>query len=1022
MDQDVDLEEHEDSYAASSDILGDIHNTVLRAFDANLVTAKPVIFAWTLILQRMYVAYQERLERRDAIQNQRAQDGFELGYRQGGAAGGRRNSAGSIVSIEKSAYDLFLVTNLGGDIQLARELALGVTSGTQLYDLIADISNGLGNTQFATFRPVIGARMRLDFLELLKLSFSVVGYQSDPVSALIAVLSAGETYWDLSRDNLWYASKDVTATALADPQLLRDYVFQSLGRYPYEFLPFINICRVLSTSLCQDERSEIVMKSLLKTPSLTLEQAQDWNGYELVHEEENVNMFRTLDDITLFTSGSTWKRAIHDEEAFVIPAGTYGRFVTDSGMVVLLEYEHSTLALLGKRLEVNLSPESISAKLGLLAPDEVAETIGSLATLLRVESLKATDLDAAAEAGLSILREASRVLPRTKDIISVVCDTFDTFIQADLADLEEGNITVLTSCLQFLDAVLPLCPGRVWAYMPRCELLNSESRAGRLSSITANLDLHAERFDFLASAIKLFSDLVDSARNSAVQRKTSATRQKGGDHPWLGTSDKILSRVCLSISMAAVDTLENTSTWRFQSELHRSTLVRDVVTVLDNLIVYTYSTGELGAVKGLTGTLQPAAQYVVDSFLSSSSGPLRFQPLLSTLLVVLQLPTSTLYPHRSRIISERLTAAVNLATRLLKIADYQGLSSTAIQNQLFQAASLVARLCAVGGSSQHAAFNLLETLVESAGKLSNDPPSLLGYLGPQTSRSFLHVASNLDKPFDRPQTVVYIWKFFSSVLRNRQQWMANCLLTGKTPREALASDGKALHNLSEGSALSVAMRRLQAISSISSQEAIAVLDFVTSAQNFWPWTILVMQKQETDTYLTALRGYVRVLKPPVVTAKSDGKEAGFQARIAAYIAEAFAMQIYHQRKMGQTGSFAKDVINDLDYFLRHAVQVDGYNTSLHVNFARNFSSQYQGCSLDDFKRTVLLTRDLGAQYYYALDVADGMLSFDAGWVGKRQNGFRHEMETANINLSLVEAQIVSKCIRRTRSTRCSVKD
>ncbi len=42
-------------------------------------------------------------------------------------------------------------------------------------------------------------------------------------------------------------------------------------------------------------------------------------------------------------------------------------------MVVLLEFEHSTLALLGKRLEANLSPESMSTKLGLLRPDEVAE-------------------------------------------------------------------------------------------------------------------------------------------------------------------------------------------------------------------------------------------------------------------------------------------------------------------------------------------------------------------------------------------------------------------------------------------------------------------------------------------------------------------------------------------------------------------------------------------------------------------------------------------------------------------------
>ena len=84
-----------------------------------------------------------------------------------------------------------------------------------------------------------------------------------------------------------------------------------------------------------------------------------------------------------------------------------------------------------------------------------------------------------------------------------------------------------------------------------------------------------------------------------------------------------------------------------------------------------------------------------------------------------------------------------------------------------------------------------------------------------------------------------------------------------------------------------------------------------------------------------------------------------------------------------------------------------YNSSLHANFARNFAKRYPGCSIDDFKRTLLVPRDLGSQYYYALDVAEAMLSYDAGWAGSRHNGFRREMETANLNLSLVEAEVVS---------------
>ena len=87
--------------------------------------------------------------------------------------------------------------------------------------------------------------------------------------------------------------------------------------------------------------------------------------------------------------------------------------------------------------------------------------------------------------------------------------------------------------------------------------------------------------------------------------------------------------------------------------------------------------------------------------------------------------------------------------------------------------------------------------------------------------------------------------------------------------------------------------------------------------------------------------------------------------------------------------------------------VGGYNASLHGNFARNFAKRFPGVEVDDFKRTMWLPRELGKGYYYALEAAEEMLGFDAGWGGVKQSGFRKEMETANLNLSLVEAQVVS---------------
>ncbi|KAL2181964.1 nucleoporin subcomplex protein binding to Pom34-domain-containing protein [Thermothelomyces heterothallicus CBS 202.75] len=1006
LEQDVDLLEEEEPYLASSDNLAQMHTTIAAAASAGLISTMPVVFAWSLILHQMHVGYQERAERRDLLQNQRAQAGFELEYEPSGRQ--RRNSAGSIVSIEASSYDVFLVSQqLERNIEPAENMARIATGRGQVYELMADMAVCLGSGQLAAFRPVLGARARLTFQDLLKRSAHYVGYQAEPVSCLLSILSGGSQYWDISAEapSNEKSALEIYTRMLTDDTLNVQYASQSRNRFPYEFLPFASMCRILSAALVSDnESSELITSLLVKNPSLTLNWDPRWDrSYELVFEEENTNSFRLTKDVDLFDAASKSNRRILPEEKCTISRGTFGRFVTDVGRVAKLEFEHSTLALFGKRLEVNLMAGAYDTALGYLSADELIEGISLLATVLRAETLRSSKTDP--DRGLRILTEASRLLSRGRDIMNVVCDTLDSLVEEELADLDGPKIAALSSCLQFLHAALPVCPGRVWAYMARCPLINTDTRSGRLSRITANLDMLAERYDLLLSAVKLFSSLVDSAKTSAVQRRSGISansRAKGEENPWIGASDKIVSRVTLSIAQTSIDVFENSATWRFPSEVDRSVMIRDVVGIMHKLMFYTHSVGSTDTPRSLTGPLAPAADYVVESFLSSSSSSLRFQPLLATLLAAFQLPDTTIYQRRAQIVSERLTTVLEFATILLRVADYLNKTSAGIQTQLFKSACVVARLPAIRHSFRIPAISLLSALVESAGKSSGEPPSLLGYLGPQVSRSFIQIAAQLDKPFDRVAEVASTWRFFSTILRNRQQWMANCLLTGKTPREALKGEAK-ISQLTAGSVLSTALEKLRAIKDISSQELLAVLDFFTSAQNYWPWTIFAMQKDKT--FLQELRAYVRDLKAPAVVSKANSAEACYQARIAAYIAETFAMQLYHLRQMRQEQTFAAEVVNDLDYFLRDGVAVSDYNSSLHANFSRNFAKQYQGFSVDDFKRTLLVPRDLGSQYYYALDVAESMLSYDAGWAGPRQNGFRREMEAANLNLSLVEAEV-----------------
>ncbi|KAI0145645.1 nucleoporin subcomplex protein binding to Pom34-domain-containing protein [Hypoxylon sp. NC0597] len=998
----------DDEYLATSSVLEHIHDVLEHAIDIGSSYAVPVLFAWVPVVHAMFSSYQERAERRDAIQNEKAVENYDSSTQMIPSLG-RRNSAGSITTIDKRRYDDFLINkSLDRDFRRVQHLAVVVTDKARVYDVIASMSSYLGVSDGAIFPASIGSRMRITFLDLLKVTYPFVGYKSEPVYSLLAVLSGGQGYWDLSRPNNTPVDQDVLTLALQDEVIVESYFHQALNRFPYEFIPFLTLCRILycSPNLTQESNHELIFRLLQKTPTLTFTLPDHFNDYQLAYEEDNSNGFQFLEDLPLLQPVQSRKRTTAEEESFIIPAGTYGRFIVDEGRIVRMEYEHSALALLGKRLDANLVANKYNLELGVLSTEETAEAISLLATLVRMECIRTDVSDEKSaelsETALAIVGEASRALPRTKDIISVVCDTLDSLLDGEP---ESQGLNALVACLQFLHAILPICPGRVWSYMSRCVILSNQGQGGRLARLVGNLDLSDVRYEFLTSAVRLFSSLIDSAMSSSVRRKTTTKtngRQKQKYDVWLGVSDKIVTQISLSIVRAAMDVLESLSTWRFSSDLDRMVLVRDVVPIMDNVILYTFSMDDVKSKTFLMSALEPAAKYVIDSFLAPSAGSLRIQPLLVTLVAATQPFGRTVYANRTEAFAAQTQAVLGLARSLVRIANYLDQPSATVEHQLFKATPFVARVCACHDAFRGPAIELLEALVISAGKSTGEPPSLLGYLGPQTSRSFLQLLSTLDRPFNQAQEVNTIWRFFSTIVRNRQQWMANCLLTGKTPRDVKNSNSKPTE-ASSSSALASALDRLASISKIEESEALSILDFITSAQNFWPWTIFTLQKN--TNFLAELRRFVRELKPSAITSKSNTLQACNEARIAAYIAEIFAMQLFHLRQIGKADTFANELTRDLDYYLRDGVAVSGYNRGLHVNFARNFSNQYTGWTLDNFKRTLLEPRSLGVDFYYALAFADKILGFDPGWIGPRNNGFRSEMEKANTNLSLVDAQI-----------------
>lgn len=200
--------------------------------------------------------------------------------------------------------------------------------------------------------------------------------------------------------------------------------------------------------------------------------------------------------------------------------------------------------------------------------------------------------------------------------------------------------------------------------------------------------------------------------------------------------------------------------------------------------------------------------------------------------------------------------------------------------------------------------------------------------------------------------------------------------------------------------LQMALDKLSNIDQEEPQVALALLQFVSRAQENWPWATPQLRKH--PQFFNGVVNHVSKLK----ISSLPVMDQIYATRIAAVVADLCAVYL-HSAKEANDRSFVKTLIPLVSWYGKDAVEVSAYNASLHANLKKNFEMRYSGCTILDFKRTPLEARALGRDYYYDLSMGEKLLSYDFAWAGTRGQGFSEEFERANINLSLVEAQVVS---------------
>jgi nuclear pore complex protein Nup188 len=985
-------------YFLSREHIADINEIFLNCVNMGILSASPAVFAWGTILHSMRDLALTAKETREMEQFHSAVDSFHSNTPS--ASPGR----GSEQTLYEELLDLARIPGYGDDFVAI--LTTGAIERGQVFEVTINLASKVGKIS-AIDDVVTKLWIRSSLLGIVRVSSLFLDYSPEIVEASLAILNGSNPDSVSRRDDSIIYPSDPRYVFLRDNELM-DRIFRiARSRFPYESVPFLRLCRALTGKDQVGEDGTVAILAELETmETFTQMISPDFHGYETIREEENANFVSLVQPIPMISQTSKRpKTSPNAETALIVTAGsqiqpaTTGQVVSESKPAVIMWYhQYSCLSFLGSWLEewANIGGSSSAAD-----EESIAEIIGLL-----------TDLMAAARSGKTqgedesgskrVLEIASDGLASRGDIVSVVFDILERQLQS--VGVQALDLTI--ACLQFVDVLITVLPNRVWPFLSRSSLLGSGGQGGRMTAIVSASEVTSGDYPVLLSCVGLFDAVVEDAISHAAIRRTSnrSGSRTSSTADWsAGVPSHVISKTLLGFVRTMVEVYNSDGNWRFNEPEQRLQIDSVLAGNFEKILYYAYGIDETEPPESkITGIFSASASYILDVLRPSSKDELPFNPVLRIIIDGLQTPRSTVYLRQLIFVERQLKSTLKLAIKLIEAAQLVGSSVSLLEDQLFKAAPVLVKLYCLHDRYRLPVITLLDLLVSrAAADAENEPPSLLGHLGAESSCLFLDVLAQFDKPLYDSHLLVSIWRLMSTFVSKRQQWLAVYILTGSSPRESLKqrADGKKAPAMRGTPFLKTALDTLVNIEQIQPLISLALLEFVSHSQEHWPWATPQLGKH--PNFFSSLIHYVAHLK-------IGGRSATTQiylTQIGAITADLCAIYL-HSAKEARDQSFFKTLIPLVSWFSENAVDVSGYNASLHANLNKNFEMKYSGCKLHNFKRTPLQTRPLGKDYYYDMHLAGKLLSFDFAWRGKKNQGFAEEFERANLNLSLVEAQVV----------------
>ncbi|PGH34841.1 nuclear pore complex protein [[Emmonsia] crescens] len=987
----------------SRDNIGEINEICLKAANVGCLSAAPMIFAFAIVMFAVREIALSTKEERELQQAQHAVDSFNSNA---------PSSSPSRLAEQSIFEDIFeKARNPAFDDDFVRLLVTNSVDKCHVFDFIVALVDSLKPISDPGDGGMLSRWIRVELLDLIRASVEHLDYIPEVVSSVLCIISGPTDDCNQVSSLELNDGCDPRSMFIQDPVLI-DRIFRvAKSRFPYEAINFLKICRALSgSSIVNDDGLPYIAQELESMETYTQIVAPGFQGYQSIREDENANFVGLIQPLPMqetamsknTTGYESSSNAVVLAESCVIPQEAVGQVVNESKPAVIMWHHHyNCLGFLGIWLE-----QATNSRRSEQEPEDevLAEIIGLFADL--ITSAQIISRRNGTESGAKrILEMASDGLDRHGDIISVVFEIFERNLQNTISKRGSSrNLQPVISCLRFINALISVIPGRVWPFLSRSSFIGSDGKGGMLVTIVSSIEATSGDFSFLQSTIQMFDLLVDDVIiHSGVRRSAGRISAKSSHLAEFsaGIPPYIMRDFLLALVRVMVEAYNSNTTWRYNDICQQLEINTSLALTIEKILYCIYAIDDTSDLDSkLVGVFSSSATYILKVLRPTTIEELPFNPLLRTVLGSLQNSSSSSNLRSLLLHTRHIQSALKLSERLVQTGRLVGSPMSMLETQLFKASPVLIRLYALSYDYQLPVVSLLELLISYAASDSDhEPPSVLGHLGAKSSCHFLDCLSKFDRPFKDPALYVSIWDLLSTIISKRQQWLAVFFLTGSSARDSLKKSEKDKSSTMTGQPfLGISLDLLTKIDTIQPQIAISALDFVAKAQEHWLWA--TPQIKNHSEFFPKIVNFVASLD----IRKCSPLDQCLNTKIASLVADICAVYL-HSAKESRDRAFFKMIIPLISWFSDNAVKVDGYNASLHSNLRKNFEMKYNGCKAIAMKRTGLTRPELGENYFYDVKLGSQLFGYDFAWNGTRDQGFVEEIKRANLNLSLVEAQM-----------------